>query len=67
MNIFDTNKTPIYRVFKVIEFEARRYGVLVAGTQIIGTLPQKALINCAEYFLKLENFSNGQVIENHLI
>ncbi len=67
MNMFDTNKTPIYRVFKVIEFEARRYGVMVAGTQIIGTLPQAALINCAEYFLKLENFSNGQIIENHLI
>lgn len=67
MNMFDTDKTPIYRVFKVIEFEARRYGVMVTGTQIIGTLPQKALVRCAEYFLKLENFSDGQIIENHLI
>lgn len=66
MNMFDTNKTPIYRVFKVIELEALRYGVMIVGTQIIGTLPQEALINCAEYFLKLENFSNSQIIENHL-
>jgi len=67
MNMFDTDKTPIYRVFKVIEFEAQRYDVSIAGTQVIGTLPQKALINCAEYFLKLENFNYSQIIENHLI
>ncbi len=67
MNMFDTNSTPIYRVFKLIESEAQRYGVSVAGTQIVGTLPQEALINCAAYFLKLEDFNRHQIIENHLI
>lgn len=67
MNMFDTNKTPIYRAFTLIEAEADRYGVPVVGTQIVGTLPQEALINCAEYFLKLENFNRDQIIENHLI
>lgn len=66
MNMFDTNRTPIYRVFKLIESEAQRYGVSVVGSQIVGTLPQEALINCAEYFLKLEDFSRNQIIENHL-
>ena len=41
MNMFDTNKTPIYRVFQLIEAEANRYGVQIVGTQIIGTLPRK--------------------------
>lgn len=67
MTMFDTNKTPIYRVFNLIEDEANRYGVPVVGTQIIGTLPQEALVACAEYFLKLENFNRDQIIENHLI
>ncbi|HOQ09605.1 MAG TPA: glutamate formimidoyltransferase [Syntrophomonadaceae bacterium] len=67
MTMFDTNKTPIYRVFNLIVDEANRYGVPVVGTQIIGTLPQEALISCAEYFLKLENFNRDQIIENHLI
>lgn len=67
MNMFDTNKTPIYRVLKLIQSEAERYNVMVAGTEIIGTLPQEALINCAEYFLKLENFDRQQIIENHLL
>lgn len=67
MNMFDTEATPIYRAFKVIEFEAARYGVNVVGTQIVGTLPQEALISCAEYFLKLVDFNRDQIIENHLI
>lgn len=67
MNMFDTDATPIYRAYKVIESEAARYGLSVVGTQIIGTLPQSALINCAEYFLKLVDFSRDQIIENHMI
>lgn len=67
MNMFDTYSTPIYRVFKLIEFEARRYGVTIAGTQIVGTLPQEALVACAAYLLKLEDFNYDQIIENHLI
>lgn len=67
MNMFDTNKTPIYRAFTLIEAEANRYGVPVVATQIIGTLPQEALVGCAEYFLKLEKFNRDQIIENHLV
>jgi glutamate formiminotransferase/formiminotetrahydrofolate cyclodeaminase len=67
MNMFDTSATPIYRAHNVIASEAARYGVAVVGTQIVGTLPQEALIKCAEYFLGLENFDRRQIIENHLV
>jgi glutamate formiminotransferase / 5-formyltetrahydrofolate cyclo-ligase len=67
MNMFDTTSTPIYRVFNLIESEAARFGVAVVGTQIVGTLPQEALINCAEHSLKLEEFDRKQIIENHLV
>ena len=67
MNMLDYEKTPIYRVFKLIESEAQRYGIVVVGTQIVGTVPQQALINCAEYFLKLESFDRNQIIENHMM
>ena len=50
-----------------MSLEAARYGVNVVGTQIVGTLPQEALISCAEYFLKLVDFNRDQIIENHLI
>lgn len=67
MNMFDTAATPIHRVFQLIELEAARYGVPVVGTQIIGTLPQEALVSCAEYFLRLEGFERSQILENHLV
>lgn len=67
MNMFDTVNTPIYRVYQVVEREAERWGVSVVGTQIIGMLPQEALVNCAEHFLKLEDFNREQIVENHLL
>lgn len=66
MNLFDTTAVPIYRVFNLIECEAARHGIAVVGTQIVGTLPQEALVNCAEYFLRIEKFDRGQIIENHI-
>lgn len=67
MNMFDTNSTPIFRVFSVVESEAERHGLAVVGTEIVGCLPQEALINCAEHYLRLENFRRDQIIENHTI
>jgi glutamate formiminotransferase/formiminotetrahydrofolate cyclodeaminase len=67
MNMFDTSATPIYRAYNLIASEAARYGVAVVGTQIVGTLPQEALINCAEHFLGLEDFDRRQIMENHLV
>lgn len=67
MNMFDIVNTPIYRAFQVIENEAARYGLTIVGTQICGTLPQEALINCAEYFLRLVDFDPKQIIENNIL
>jgi glutamate formiminotransferase/formiminotetrahydrofolate cyclodeaminase len=66
-NMFDTDNTPIFRVFNLVENEAKRHGVSVAGTQIVGCLPQEALINCAEHYLRLEDFNRDQIIERHLV
>ena len=67
MNMFDTNKTPIFRAFQLVKAEAQRHGVPVVYSQIVGTIPQEALINCAEYFLQIEDFNRDQIIENHMI
>lgn len=67
MNMFDTDNTPIYRVFHVIESEAERLGVRVLGTQLVGTLHNQALIDCAAHSLRLMDFSPEQIIENHML
>ena len=68
MNLTDFEVTPIYRAFEAIRAEAARAGVEVAGSELIGLAPAKALIDCAEHFMKIENFSyKTQVLENHLM
>lgn len=67
MNMFDTDATPLYRVLKVIEAEAERYGTKVIGTQLVGTFHQDVLVNCAAFYLKLVDFDYKQIIENHMI
>ena len=66
MNMVDYGKTPLFRVFDTIEREANRYGVNVIGSEIIGLVPMMALINCADYYLKIENFSENQVLEKRI-
>ena len=63
MNMTDYTKTALYRVFELIRIEARRYGVNVVGSEIIGLVPMEALIDTAAYYLGLEGFSMEQVLE----
>ena len=67
MNLTDYRKTAIYRVFEAIKTECRRYGVNVVGSEVVGLVPMQALIDCAEYYLQIENFSVEQVLESRLI
>lgn len=68
MNMVNCDGTPLYRVFETIRMEAQRWGVHIIGSEIVGLTPAKALIDAAEYYLKIENFdSRKQVIEYHLI
>ena len=65
MNLTDYTHTAVYRAYEAVKMEARRYGVNVVGTEIIGMVPMAALIDCAEYYLQVENFSIKQVLENN--
>lgn len=68
MNLVNYEGTPIYYVFEMIRALADRYGVRITGSELVGLTPGKALLDCAEYYLKLENFDcRRQVMEYHLI
>nr|MBN2277591.1 glutamate formimidoyltransferase [candidate division Zixibacteria bacterium] len=66
MNLVRYNKTPIFRVFETIKAEAARYGVNVVSSEIVGLIPQQALFDVADYYLRLENFTVEQVLEEKL-
>ena len=67
INMCNYEKTSLYRVFELVRAEAARYGVNIIGSEIIGLTPMGALIDTAEYYLKIENFSRAQVLENRLM
>lgn len=66
MNLVNYEKTAVYRAYEMIKMEAQRYGVPVVGTEVIGLVPMKALIDCAEYYLQIENFSIDQILEHRI-
>jgi glutamate formiminotransferase len=66
LNMTDYSKTALYRAFELIKIEARRHGVNVVGSEIVGLVPMQALIDTAVYYLRLENFSMEQVLETRI-
>ena len=67
MNMVDYTKSSLFRVFDTVEREARRYGVNVIGSEIVGLLPMNALIDVADYYLRLEDFDTSQILEKRMV
>lgn len=67
MNLENYARTPIHRVLETIRREAARYGVAVVGSELVGLVPQKALLDAAAWYLQLEDFETQQVLENRLL
>lgn len=66
MNMVDYTKSSLFRVFDTVEREAKRYGVNVVGSEIIGLVPMNALVDVADYYLRLEDFDTSQILEKRM-
>ncbi len=66
MNLTNHQATPVFRVFELVRREAERYGVQVAGSEIVGLIPQAALHAAADFYLRLDNFSDDLVLEQKM-
>jgi glutamate formiminotransferase/formiminotetrahydrofolate cyclodeaminase len=66
MNLTNYLKTPLARVVEMIRREAARYGVAIHHSELIGLIPQRALIDAAVWYLQLDAFQPDQVLENRL-
>ncbi|MFL6275369.1 MAG: glutamate formimidoyltransferase [Blastocatellia bacterium] len=66
MNMVNYEGTPLFRAFEMVKREAERYGVPVVGSEVVGLVPQAALNGCSDFYLRLENFSADQILENRL-
>jgi len=66
MNLTNFKKTPILRVFELVKREAERRGVMVIGSEIVGTLPRRALYDVARMALQVRDFSDDLILEERI-
>ena len=66
MNLTDYTQTAIWQAFEAVQTEAAHYNIGIASSELIGLAPAKALLDCAEHYLKLENFSVNKILDFHI-
>lgn len=66
INMINYEGTPLHRVFETVKSEAARYGVNVLGSELVGMVPLQALLDAADFYLRLDGFDRKQVMEENL-
>jgi glutamate formiminotransferase / formiminotetrahydrofolate cyclodeaminase len=66
MNMTNYHGTPVALVVEAIRREAARYGVAIHHTELVGLIPQGALVDAAVWYLQLDQFEKTQVLESRL-
>lgn len=66
MNITDINATPLHIAFDEVCRAANTRGIRVTGTEIVGLVPKKTIIEAGRYFLHKQQRSTG-IAESEII
>ncbi|MCZ2126913.1 MAG: glutamate formimidoyltransferase [Anaerolineales bacterium] len=66
MNLTNFRETPIARVVEFIRREAERYGVGVHHSELVGLIPQEALVDAAVWYAQMDQFDKDQILESRL-
>ncbi len=67
MNLTDYLVTPILTAFQRVKAEATKRGIEVAGSELVGLVPQAALGHAAAASLQLDRFDSSQVLETRIV
>jgi glutamate formiminotransferase/formiminotetrahydrofolate cyclodeaminase len=59
MNLTNINETPVHIVFQEVIKKADKRGVRITGSEIVGLIPLKSMLDTGKYFLKKQNRSIG--------
>lgn len=66
MNLTNFRKTSIATVVELIRSEAERHDTQVHSSELVGLIPQEALLEAAQYYLEMDQFEFDQVLETRL-
>jgi glutamate formiminotransferase/formiminotetrahydrofolate cyclodeaminase len=63
MNLIHPKRTKMHQVLEVIRNEAKRYGVTVVETEIVGMVPLFALLDAVRYYLQPERLEPSMILD----
>lgn len=66
MNLVDYRETSLFTIMQALNAQAQQYGVSVVETELVGLVPQAALIDYALTALQLPKAAGGRVLEQRL-
>ena len=66
MNLTNFHETPVARVVENVRREAQRYGVAIHHSELVGLIPQEALVDAAVWYMQLDQFDKEQILESRL-
>ena len=66
MNLTDYETTPIHAVYEAVEAEAKKRGVGIHSSELVGLAPAKALAECAGFFIKARGIASKTIEGNVL-
>jgi glutamate formiminotransferase / formiminotetrahydrofolate cyclodeaminase len=67
MNLTNFRETPLARVVETVRREAQRYGAAIHHSELVGLIPQEALVDAAVWYTQLDAFDKEQVLESRLV
>lgn len=66
INVIDYRRTSLYRIMEAVRTSAARYGVGVMQSELVGLIPQAALVNTALEYLQLPLDTHDKILENRI-
>src|SRR5262245_27014586 len=66
MNLIDHQNTPLHRTVELVAREAAAYGVSIVESELVGLIPEDALLDAARFYLRLHGMHDDQVLERRL-
>src|SRR5256714_6071342 len=59
MNLTNIEETPVHAAFDACVESAQKRGLRVTGSEIVGMVPKKCLVDAGRYFLRKQKWSEG--------
>jgi glutamate formiminotransferase len=66
MNLIDFKTTPLHRTVEMVAREAAAYGASIVESELVGLIPEDALLDAARFYLRLHTMRDDQLLERRI-